>query len=77
METVKIEIEIEKEIFEAIEFIAQRRGISITDMLKELTVEDLARMKTRLQDPMIGSIDSGRTDVSERDEELLFKNHDD
>jgi len=64
-------ITIDDETLDALKKLAEMRGISVEALLEERIAEDLARIKLRLKDPIVGLFDSGESDLSERGEEIL------
>lgn len=74
---VRVTVEVDEEVYEVLETLAEMQGGTVSDVLHNMVVEDLDRIKARLNDPIIGMFDSGRTDVSERDADIMYGNKSD
>jgi len=64
-------ISVDEEVLEVLMTVAKYRKVKVEDLLREIVLEDIEGIKRRMNDPIIGIIDSGQTDISERDEEIL------
>jgi hypothetical protein len=69
---VELSISIDDEVLEVLETLARLKGVTIEEYLCGRLLDDIARIRRRLHDPIIGAISSGRSDVSEHDEDILF-----
>jgi hypothetical protein len=71
---VSVTVQIDEDVHEVLQEIADMKEISIEEVLRTMLVEDLARIKRRMNDPIIGMFSSGRSDVSEHDEDIMYEN---
>jgi hypothetical protein len=69
---VEFTVSIDDNVLEVLEILAHLKGVTVEEYLRGMLLEDIARIQRRLNDPMVGAISSGRSDVSERDEEILY-----
>jgi hypothetical protein len=65
-------VSLDEDMQGVVEAIARLKGVTVQEVLRDLLSESLETLRTRLNDPMIGAFASGRSDISERDEELLY-----
>ena len=56
-----------------VEALAEIRGMTVDEVVRELTPEALDDLKARLKNPLIGFLRSREGDISERDEEILYR----
>jgi hypothetical protein len=72
---VEFKIAIDEKWIPVLEALAKYEGLgSIEDALGLLLTERIEDLEHRFDDPLIGMLNSGREDVSERDEDLLYGN---
>jgi hypothetical protein len=71
---IEVTVAVDEAVMEVLQTLADIKGISVADVLSGMVLEDIERIKNRLNDPMIGLFHSGRGDLSERDEEILREN---
>lgn len=71
MVTITIDVEIEEEVMEVLQAMAVMQKITVEEVLRGMVAENLQRIKERMNDPIIGMINSGRSDISEHDEDIL------
>jgi hypothetical protein len=67
-------ITIEDEILEVLKIRAKLEGVTIPDLLQEILADSLEEIRQKMTDPLIGIVDSGKGDLSERDEEIMYGN---
>lgn len=65
-------ISIDQDMQDVIEAIARLKGISFQDALRDIVARSLDEIRADMKDPMIGLFHSGRDDVSEHDEDILY-----
>jgi hypothetical protein len=68
---VTLTVTIDEELHEVIRIAAKLADVSVEDYLRVLMEHSIDDIKARMDDPVIGMIEGGRSDLSERDEELL------
>jgi hypothetical protein len=64
-------LNVEDEMAEVLRMRAETQNTIIEDVLRSMVVEDLQRIKERMNDPIIGFLDSGTGDIAQRDEDIL------
>jgi hypothetical protein len=69
-----VTVEVDKDVYDVLKTIAEIKGVSVGDVLRDMVTEDLERIKRRMNDPIIGMFSSGRSDVSENDEDIMYGN---
>lgn len=65
-------ISIDDEVLDALRSIADYKHISLDEYLKSLLLDDIELIRKRMNDPIIGSFESGERDISERVEDILY-----
>ena len=68
---VNVTVAIDEELHEVIKIAARLKGVSVDAYLRGLVEDSIGDIKTRMNDPIIGMVEGARSDLSERDEELL------
>jgi hypothetical protein len=68
-----VTVSIDEDVLEVLKELAAHRGQTLEDYLRGMLLEDIARIKQRMNDPIIGSFRSGAGDISERDEEIIYQ----
>lgn len=68
---VSVTISVDEEMHEVFRIAAKLRGITVEEYLCDVLAQSAEELKAHMNDPLVGSIRSGRGDLSERDEELL------
>jgi hypothetical protein len=68
---VTISLSINEELHEVIKIAAMLAGVSVEDYLSGLMEHSIEEIRARMNDPVVGMIEGGPSDLSERDEELL------
>jgi len=68
---VNVTVAIDEELHEVIKIAARLNGVSVEAYLRGLVEDSIGDIKTRMNDPIIGMVEGARSDLSERDEELL------
>jgi len=68
---VNVTVAIDEELHEVIKIAARLKGVSVEAYLRGLVEDSIGDIKTRMNDPIIGMVKGARSDLSERDEELL------
>ena len=64
-------VTIDEDIIDVLEAMAKLRGVTVEKVLSDMLVENLERIKARMNDPIIGMFESGEGDISERVEDIL------
>jgi hypothetical protein len=73
---VSVTVQIDEDFHAVLQEIANMKGISIEEALQTMLVEDLQRIKRRMNDPIIGALDpfvkgKGVTDVSSHADDII------
>jgi hypothetical protein len=73
---VSVTVQIEEDVHDVLQEIAEMKGISIEDVLRTMLIEDLDRIKRRMHDPIIGALGAfvqgkGITDVASHADDII------
>ncbi len=68
---VSVTLTIEDEVLEVLQTLAEMKNTTVEEVLRDMVIEDLQRIKERMKDPIIGCLDSGTGDIARRDEDIL------
>ncbi len=63
---------LDEQVLEALARMARRRGVSLATVVREAAAEYVARAPRRPLPSVVGQYRSGRSDLAERSEELLW-----
>ena len=68
---VDVTVSIDEDVLEVLKELADYRKQTLEEYLRGMLLEDIERIKKRMNDPIIGAFSSREGDISERDEEIL------
>jgi len=66
-----VTLTIDGEALEVLQTLAEMNNTTVEEVLRSMVIEDVQRIKERMDDPIIGFLDSGTGDIARRDEDIL------
>jgi hypothetical protein len=73
---VQVTVEVDQDVYEVLETLAEMQGGTVSDVLRNMVVDDLERIKRRLKDPIVGGLgpflkDNVEQDIASRADDII------
>jgi hypothetical protein len=73
---VSITIQVEDEVYEVMEVLAEMRGVTVQEILQTITIDEIARIRSRINDPLVGALGpfvtgGGVTDTASNADDII------
>lgn len=66
-----VTVTIDDDVLEVLKELAEYRNQTLEEYLRGMLLDDIERIKERMNDPIVGAFSSKTGDISERAEEIL------